>query len=192
MIHHGAPSTMPRRTTSSVHSAQRPHRCQRAASQNVPHLFHMYQGGRPLIVLRRIHGAGYAGQMTDDSAAPLPVRAAGLLVGLQGVAGVVVAVILLLGGSNGPVPVFATAVWFAAFGAILLAVGVNLVRSRPGARTPAIVGQILLLGVSWYAAGPSAQPGYGIPAALFCVAVLVLLFSAPAVRWVTGLDGSTE
>ena len=129
--------------------------------------------------------------MTDDAVVPLPVRAAGLLVGIQGAVGVVVAVVLL-GGSNGPVPVFATAAWFAAFGAILLAVGVNLVRGRTGARTPAVVGQILLLGVSWYAAGPSDQPGYGIPAALFCAAVLVLLFSPPAVRWATGPDESNE
>ncbi|MCA1672915.1 MAG: hypothetical protein LC799_12215 [Actinobacteria bacterium] len=127
-----------------------------------------------------------------DAAAPLPVRAAGLLVGIQGLTGVVVAVILLLGGSNGPVPVFATAAWFAAFGAILLAVALNLVRGRTGARTPAIVVQILLLGVSWYAAGPSDRPGYGVPAALFCVAVLVLLFSPPAVRWATGPDESNE
>lgn len=130
--------------------------------------------------------------MTDASTAPLPVRVAGLLVGLQGIAGVLVAVALLLRGSAGPVPVFATAVWFAGFGAILLAVGVNLARGRTGARTPAVVGQILLLGVSWYAAGPSAQPGYGISAAIFCVAVLVLLFTPAAVRWVTGQDRSAE
>lgn len=127
--------------------------------------------------------------MTDEVAAPLPVRAAGLLVGLQGVAGVVVAVALLVRGSIGPVPVLATAVWFAGFGAVLLAVGVNLVLGRHGARTPAVVVQILLLGVSWYAAGPSSQPAYGIPSAIFCVVVLVLLFSSPAVRWATG-EGS--
>lgn len=130
--------------------------------------------------------------MTDASAAPLPVRVAGLLVGLQGVAGVLVAVALLVRASAAPVPVFATAVWFAGFGAVLLAVGMNLVWGRTGARTPAVVGQILLLGVSWYAAGPSSQPGYGISAAIFCVAVLVLLFTPSAVRWVTGQDGSGE
>lgn len=130
--------------------------------------------------------------MADDVAAPLPVRVAGALVGTQGVAGVVVAVVLLLAGSDGPVPVFATAVWFAAFGALVLAVGVNLVRGRTGARTPAVVIQVLLLGVCWYAAGPSGRPGYGIPAALFCAAVLALLFSSPAVRWATARDRSAE
>lgn len=139
-------------------------------------------------MLSALEVGGYAEPMTDDSAAPLPVRAAGLLVGLQGVAGVVVAVALLVGGSTGTVPTLATAVWFAGFGAVLLAVGVNLVRGRPGARSPAIVVQILLLGVCWYAVGPSSQPAYGIPAAVFCVVVLILLLSPPAVRWVTGED----
>lgn len=178
--------------TASAGSAQRPHRSQRADRQNVPPVFRVYRGGRPLVVIRRVRRAGYAAPMTDDSAAPLPVRAAGLLVGLQGVAGVVVAVVLLLRGSTGPVPTLATAVWFAGFGAILIAVGVNLTRGRSGARTPAVVGQILLLGVAWYATGPSSRPGYGIPAAVFCILVLALLFSPPAVRWVTGEDESTE
>lgn len=128
--------------------------------------------------------------MTEDSAAPLPVRVAGVLVGLQGVAGAVIAAVVLFGGLAGgfagPAPTLATAVWFAGFGAILLAVGVHLVRGSHGARTPAIVAQILLLGVSWYAAGPSSQPAYGVPAAVFCVVVLGLLFCPPAMRWITG------
>ncbi|HEY6422856.1 MAG TPA: hypothetical protein VIY28_06330 [Pseudonocardiaceae bacterium] len=133
--------------------------------------------------------------MTDRptlGAAPRPVRIAGVLVGLQGATGVAIAVGLLfvpaLGEPTGPAPVLATAAWLAGFGALLLAVGANLVRSRHGARTPAIVAQILLLGVCWYASGPSSQPAYGVPAAAFCVAVLALLFCPPALRWSTGTD----
>ncbi|HEU0129114.1 MAG TPA: hypothetical protein VFQ48_10990 [Pseudonocardiaceae bacterium] len=127
--------------------------------------------------------------MTAAPAAPRPVRVAGVLVGLQGLAGVVIGVGLLVlaaGGGSGPVPIVATAVWFAGFGAILLAIGVNLVRGRHGARSPAIVAQLLMLGVCWYAAGPSSRPAYGVPAATFCVVVLVLLFCPPALRWTTG------
>ena len=127
--------------------------------------------------------------MTADSTTPRPVRVAGVLVGLQGSAGVVVGAGLLVvaaRGPTGPVPILATAVWFAGFGAILLAVGVNLVRGRHGARSPAIVAQLLMLGVCWYAAGPSSRPAYGVPAATFCVVVLVLLFCPPALRWATG------
>jgi hypothetical protein len=132
--------------------------------------------------------------MTEESAAPRPVRLAGLLVGLQGVASAVVAVWFLMaviGGSTGPAPL-ATAVWFAGSAAVLVAVGVNLVRGRHGARTPAVVVQLLLLGVAWYATGPSSQPAYGIPAAVFCLTVLVLLFCPPAVRWVTGTNQAGE
>jgi hypothetical protein len=124
-----------------------------------------------------------------NTAAPRPVRMAGVLVGLQGLVGVVIAGWLLVAamrGPSGPVPVGATVAWLAGFGIILLIVGVNLVRSRHGARTPAVVAQLLLLGVCWYAAGPSSQPAYGVPAAVFCVGVLVLLFWPSSLRWATG------
>ena len=125
----------------------------------------------------------------DDPTTPRPVRVAGLLVALQGLAGVVIGAGLLVvaaRGGSGAVPIVATSVWFAGFGAVLLAIGVYLVRGRHGARSPAIVAQLLMLGVCWYAAGPSSRPAYGVPAAMFCVAVLVLLFCPPALRWATG------
>ncbi len=115
-----------------------------------------------------------------------------MLVGLQGLVGVAIAVgllVLAVRGRTGPVSILATAAWLAGFGVILLAIGVNLVRGRHGARTPAIVAQLLLLGVCWYAAGPSSQPAYGVPAAAFCATVLVLLFCPPVLRWTTGSDG---
>lgn len=125
--------------------------------------------------------------MTDESAAPRPVRAAGLLVGVQGAAGIAVAIGLLLATVRGATgPTLATAGWFAGAGAALVIVGVTLVRGRHGARVPAVVAQLLLLGIAWYAVGPSSRPAYGVPAAVFCVVVLVLLFCPPAVRWAAG------
>lgn len=124
-----------------------------------------------------------------NTAAPGPIRVAGVLVGLQGLAGVVFAAWLLVEAvraTSGPVPVGATAAWLASFGILLLIVGVNLVRGRHGARSPAVVAQLLLLGVCWYAAGPSSQPAYGVAAAVFCVGVLVLLFCPAALRWAAG------
>jgi hypothetical protein len=123
-----------------------------------------------------------------NTAVPRSVRAAGVMVLLEGLVGLVVGGALFVAaahGSTSPVPVWATAAWLAGFGAILLAVGVSLARGRHGARTTAIVAQLLLLGACWYAAGPSAQPVYGIAAAAFCVTVLVLLFCPPALRWAT-------
>jgi hypothetical protein len=133
--------------------------------------------------------------VTAASAAPRSVRVAGGLVGLQGMAGVAVAVGLLVAavrGSTGPVSVLATSAWLAGFGAILLVVGASLARGRRGARTPAIVAQLLLLGVCWYATGPSSQPVYGVSAAAFCVAVLVMLFCPPALRWATAQGGPAD
>ena len=132
-----------------------------------------------------------AASLLDVTATPRPVRIAGVLVGLQGAVGVAIAVGLFVAaarGRTGPVPILATGIWLASFGAILLAVGASLVRGRHGARTPAIVAQLLLLGVCWYAAGPSSQPAYGVPAAAFCVAVLALLFCPPTLLWTTGCD----
>jgi peptidoglycan/LPS O-acetylase OafA/YrhL len=126
---------------------------------------------------------------------PRPVRAAGVLVLLQGVTGVAVGGWLLIAavrGSTGPGPIGATAAWLLGFGVILFTVGVNLVRGRHGARTPAIVAQLLLLGVCWYAIGPSSQPLYGVPAGVFCLAVLLLLFSASARRWAADAHSATR
>src|SRR3712207_6607830 len=104
---------------------------------------------------------------TVEPTVPSPVRVAGVLVGLQGLVGLTMAAVIVAAshGFSSLGPVVATVVWLAGFGIILLAVGTNLVRGRRGARTPAIVAQLLLLGVCWYAAGPSSRPVYGVPAA---------------------------
>jgi hypothetical protein len=128
------------------------------------------------------------GMNTAEPATPRPVRAAGILVGLQGVAGVAFAAWLLAAvvrGSTPPVLAGATAAWLAGFGGLLLVVGAKLVQGRRAARTPALVAQLLLLGVCWYAVGPSSQPAYGIPTATLCLLVLVLLVCPPALRWAT-------
>jgi hypothetical protein len=68
---------------------------------------------------------------TAEPVIPRPVRAAGMLVGLQGVAGVALAAWLLAAvvrGSTPPVLAGATASWLAGFGVILLVVGAKLVR----------------------------------------------------------------
>ncbi|MGH3978401.1 MAG: hypothetical protein ACRDRZ_05285, partial [Pseudonocardiaceae bacterium] len=91
--------------------------------------------------------------MPTDPAPPRVVRLAGVLVGVQGAAGAVVAVALVaraLAGSVGLTVTMGTAIWFAACAAALLAIGVGLWRGGHGARAPAVVAQLLLLGVAWY------------------------------------------
>ena len=128
---------------------------------------------------------------TDPSPVPRTVRAAGVMVALQGVAGGVVCLALVVGASAGATDVvttLGTALWFAVIAAAMIGIGVGLWRGRHGARSPAVVAQLVLLGVAWYAAGPSLQPEYGGPGAVYCIMVLVLLFSAPTARWAYGVE----
>ncbi len=119
------------------------------------------------------------------------MRAAAAMVCLQGGAGAAVALVLVLRVVTGAGDLgagLAASGFIGGCAAALIAVGISLSRGAHGARTPAVVAQLLLLGTAWYAAGPSSQPEYGVPAGLYCSVVLVLLFSAPATRWSYGGD----
>lgn len=130
------------------------------------------------------------------SAAPRRVRLAGVLVALQGLAGVAFAVAVLVlafgdsGGDSAGGNLFGEAGYFALLGAGVLACGVGLILGKTWARTPTLVIEILLLGVSWYAIGPSSRPAYGFPVAALCLLTLVLLLTAPARSWAEG-EGPT-
>jgi peptidoglycan/LPS O-acetylase OafA/YrhL len=126
------------------------------------------------------------------SAAPRSVRGAGILVGVQGLGGIAFAVALLVrafdGGSASGGSLFGEAAYFAVLGGGVLACGIGLLLGKTWARTPSTVIEILLLGVSWYAIGPSSRPELGLPVAALCVLVLVLLFVAPSREWAFGED----
>ena len=130
--------------------------------------------------------------MRIASDAPRTVRGAGVLVGLQGLAGLVFAAALLVRALDGASPegnnIFGEAGYFVVLGGGVVAVGVALVLGKHWARSPAVVGAVVLLGVAWYAAGPSGRPEYGVPIGLLCVLVLYLLFAGPSRVWSLGLD----
>lgn len=134
--------------------------------------------------------------MRIDSAAPPTIRGAGILVGLQGLAGVAFAVALLVRGFGGAAAtggnIFGEAGYFAVIGGAVVAVGVALFLGRHWARSPAVVVELLLLGVAWYAAGPSGRPEYGVPVGVLCVLVMYLLFTARSREWSMGLEKSDE
>ncbi len=125
------------------------------------------------------------------SSAPRTVRAAGALVALQGALGAVICIAVTVRAfrTTAVVATLGTAVWFAVVAAAVTGIGVALWRGVTGARSPAVVTQLLLLGVCWYAAGPSSRPEYGIPGGLYCATVLGLLFTPAAVRWAYGAGG---
>ena len=111
-------------------------------------------------------------------AAPVGVRLAGLGVAVEGVAVLVGGVaVLVVGGGFG--------VWgfLVLAGAAVTAVGAALLLGRRGARSPAVVAQLLTLGVAFYATVPSARPEWGVPVAVLAAAVLAGLLAGPARAW---------
>jgi peptidoglycan/LPS O-acetylase OafA/YrhL len=128
-------------------------------------------------------------------AAPTAVRRAGLIVVVQGVAALVVAVVLVIRGTAGAdqhvANGLATAGWFVLVGAGVIAAGRALILGRRWGRGLAVITQLLLLPVAWYLAVGSHQPGFGIPAGVVALIVLGLLFSPAAVRWAAGRQGDS-
>jgi hypothetical protein len=126
------------------------------------------------------------------SPAPGSVRAAGLIVALQGVTGVVVAAVLLFRGLRGAdqrvVNGFGTAVWFVLVGGAVLAAGCALMFGRRWGRGLAVFAELLLLPVAWYLTVGSHRPLVGIPVGIIALTALGLLFSPAALRWVSGGD----
>jgi hypothetical protein len=127
--------------------------------------------------------------VVDEPDAPVSVRIAGVLVGVQGLAGFGYAIAVLVGAfthTRGAVGnLYAEAGFFAVLGAAVVAVG--LLRGQPWTRTPATVLQLIFLGIAWYVFGPSGQVIVGVVTAVFCVATLVLLFTARARAWAVGI-----
>lgn len=120
---------------------------------------------------------------------PKPVRVAAVLVGLQGAAGAIAAAVFLIRGVSGAdrriVDGFGNAAWFAVIGGALLAAGWALWTGRRWGRGIAVYAQLLLLGVSWYAGVGSHRWAYAVAVALIAIAVVGLLFSPAALRWLT-------
>lgn len=121
---------------------------------------------------------------------PVAVRRAGTVVALEGVAGLVVAVVLVIVGFDGgdSKVSFGTAGWFVLVGGAVLAAGWALRDGRHWGRGVAVFAQLLLLPVAWYMAVGSHRPELGIPVGFVAAGVLALLFSPSAVRWASGGD----
>ncbi|MEZ0366938.1 hypothetical protein ACAG26_25000 [Mycobacterium sp. pUA109] len=122
------------------------------------------------------------------SPAPGAVRGAGAIVAAEGVLGLVVAAVLVVRGLGGAdqrvVGGVSLAICFALVGGGVLAAGWALLRGRRWGRGVAVFANVLLVPVTWYVAVGSHRWGYGIPIGVLVLAVLALLFSPAALRWV--------
>ncbi|HEV7651825.1 MAG TPA: hypothetical protein VGP26_27025 [Actinophytocola sp.] len=128
------------------------------------------------------------------SDAPPTIRGAGILVGLQGLTGVGFAVALLVSAFGGASAtgnnIFGEAAYFVVLGGAVVVVGGALYAGKHWARGPSVVVELLLLGVAWYATGPSGRPAIGVPVGVVCIVALYLLFTARSREWSLGLDDS--
>jgi hypothetical protein len=131
------------------------------------------------------------------SPAPTEVRLAGALTVLPGLALIVFTVLLLVNGLGQPEQagnnVYAEAAYYVVLAVATLFCGAGLLLGKTWARSPVVVIALLLVGVGWYSAGPSGQPGLGVPFGLLGIALLVLLFRRPSRAWALGqAEGESE
>lgn len=123
---------------------------------------------------------------------PRTVRVAGVLTTLQAVVGFVFVIALLIRsvspglGATGTLnrgQTYGEAGYYALLSAAVLAVGIALWRGRHWARTPTLLLQLLLIGVAWYAFGPSGRPLIGLLIGVPSLAVLWFLFNRAGRAW---------
>ena len=119
-------------------------------------------------------------------APPVQIRIAGALVALQALAALAFAIVIGVQASSLDLPLTAVlgqTAYFAVIGLALLGVGIGLVRGRRGARTPAIVTQLLLLPVVYSLIGPSQELVLGIVSGVYVAGTFLLLISEPSRQW---------
>ena len=133
-----------------------------------------------------------------DKIAPAPreVRLAGLVTALPGLALLVFGVVVLVASGESDAPrnnVLAEAGFYVLLALAVLCCAVGLAAGHVWARSPGVVIALITVGVGWYLAGPSGQPGPGVPVILLGLFILVLLFRQPSRAWALGQEeGETE
>lgn len=118
---------------------------------------------------------------------PTMVRVAGGLVALEGLAGVITAIVLVVRAMTGHDQTVAsgvgTAMWFAVLFGGVLAAGIALLTGRRWGRAIAVIAQVLLLPVVWSLLTDSHQPVYGSLLGIVVVGAIVALFAPASSRW---------
>ncbi|MEV5652060.1 hypothetical protein AB0L57_27765 [Nocardia sp. NPDC052254] len=123
-------------------------------------------------------GAGLSGEAAE--ATPGTVRGAGALATLEGLIGVIIAIVLAIAGHDKSA--YGTAAWFVILAGAVLAAGIGLLRGRRWGRAIVVIAQILLLPAAWYMLS-SHRLELGIPVGLLALVTLGLIFAPASVRW---------
>lgn len=133
---------------------------------------------------------GTAGSMPE--VLPRTIRIAGAVTTVQAVVGIVFVGALLWRSTAGDLGAVGTlnrnetygeAGYYLLLALAVLAAGIGLLRGKQWARTPVLLLQLLLIGVAWYAIGPSGQWWIGLIIAVPSIAVLWLLFNREGRKW---------
>ncbi|WP_236789197.1 hypothetical protein [Amycolatopsis sp. GM8] len=128
--------------------------------------------------------------ITDKIApAPREVRLAGLVTALLGLGLLGFGVMVLAASGSSAAPrnnVLAEAGFFLLFALVVLACAAGLGMGHTWARSPGVVIALITIGAGWYLAGPSGQPGPGVPVILLGLLIIVLLFRQPSRAWALG------
>jgi len=123
------------------------------------------------------------GEESDPARPPRPLVVACWVLGLQALALVVAAAIVVIKSATQKSHDVAGALLLAAIAlagaAALVFCARALLRLRPAARTPVLVIELLALPVSYTLAFQADRVGYGAPILLSALAVIYLLFTPP-------------
>jgi hypothetical protein len=128
-----------------------------------------------------------------DPETPRNIRWAGGIVAAEGLIGVVFAVVILVApGSLNTRDRFGEAGFFLLMAAAVVALGIALVLGKRGARSPAVVVELILVGIAGYVTVPSGQIVWGLVIAVVCIYTLFLLLNSDARDWVMGRQTSDQ
>lgn len=119
---------------------------------------------------------------------PTEVKAAAALVLAEAAALVVIGVLTGISGFGNAAntgQLLGQVAYYLVLAAGFAWVATALLRGRRWGRTPALVIQIITLGVGFYLAVPSGRPGWGIAVALVGIGAGWLLLSRPATAWIS-------
>jgi hypothetical protein len=138
-------------------------------------------------------GEQKAGEQVPERT-PGTVRAAGALAALEGLIGVIIAIVLVIQGAgragHSAAQAYGTAAWFAILAGAVLAAGLGLYRGRRWGRAIVVIAQILLLPAAWYMLR-SSRFDLGIPVGLAALVTLGLLFAPASTQWMArGYDAT--
>ncbi|CAM3718404.1 MULTISPECIES: hypothetical protein [Tsukamurella] len=144
------------------------------------------QGGRRSAASStRAHQSG-----ATRTAAPGTVRAAGVIVGLEGIVALGWGLVELVRGITGAAEssrgAYGMAFWMLPIGAAVLAGGIALLRGQRWGRTLGVLTNLLLGFAGISGAFSQGRPEVGVPMIIVAVVVLGLLFSPPTVAWLEG------